>query len=68
MRLGLGAAVLTLVAITLFQQSLHIFPGLSPGPWGLFFSLDPGAAGDAATTALHFANMAGSRPPALYCV
>lgn len=58
-RLGLGAAIVSLAAITLFQQSLHIFPGLSPWPWGLFFSLDPGAARGTEASALHFANMAG---------
>lgn len=58
-RRGLGAAIVLLSAITLLQQSLQVFPELSPWPWGLFFNLDPGAEDGLESAALHAANMAG---------
>lgn len=57
-RMGLGAAIVLLTAITLTQQSLDIFPSLDPWPWALFLSLGPDATGGTGTAALYSANMA----------
>lgn len=49
LRFGLGAGILVLAAITLVQQSLHLYPDLAAWPWALLLSLDAGVPAGAKT-------------------